>query len=105
MSLKPLYTAVFTALASAALLLNARADILTGLVGYWTLDDGSHSPTANDSSGFGGNGVLTNFSDATYTSMWTTNGWIGKALLLNTNGATSNYVSVANSTSVNFDVS
>jgi hypothetical protein len=78
-------TLATTVLIAGSLLLSARADILTGLVGYWPLDDGSHSSTANDSSGFGGNGVLTNFSDATYTSMGT-NGWIGRALLVNTNG-------------------
>ena len=37
MSIRRLRIAAFTALSSAALLLNARADITIGLVGYWSL--------------------------------------------------------------------
>jgi hypothetical protein len=90
---------------SATLLaFNASADIITGLQTYWRFDDGSGSSAAVDFTGYGNTGVLTNFADSAYTSMWTT-GEVAGAVLFNTNSATSNYVSVASSTNVNFDVS
>ncbi len=101
MNSKTFATAALTLLTTSSLLFNARADILTGLVGYWPFDEGRGSAIANDSSGHGNNGMLTNFSDTTYKSMWT-NGYIGDAILFNTNGAISNFVSVPNSATVNF---
>ncbi|HEX3716348.1 MAG TPA: LamG-like jellyroll fold domain-containing protein [Verrucomicrobiae bacterium] len=86
----------------ASLMLNARADITTGLVGYWTFDDGGGSSNAVDSSGDGFTGYLTNFSDTTYTSMWTTHGKINGALIFNTNGESTDYVAVNDNPSLNF---
>jgi hypothetical protein len=80
-------------LAISAFLFNARADITTGLGGWWTFDDGPGSSTAADASGNGNDGTLTDFSDTSFTSMWVP-GRIGDALLFNTNGDTSDYVSV-----------
>lgn len=104
MSAKTIITTALTTLIAIALQFNARADILTGLQTYWRFDDGSGSSTALDFTGYGNTGTLTNFGDPTYTSMWTS-GEVGGAVLFNTSGATTNYVSVANSTNVNFDVS
>jgi hypothetical protein len=100
MKTKSLTTSALTVLTTASLLLNARADITSGLVGYWTFDDGSGS-TAADSTANANNGTLVNFSDATYTSMWTTNAWLNKALLFNQSGeGTDTYVSVNDSSSI-----
>ena len=70
MSIRRLRIAAFTALSSAALLLNARADITIGLVGYWSLSDGPGSATAADQSGNGNNGALVNYVDNTFNNMW-----------------------------------
>lgn len=68
----PAHKTLLTAIATASLLLNARADITTGLVGHWTLRDGPGSSTAADTSGNANNGTLTGFTDGTYNNMWTT---------------------------------
>src|ERR1035438_5415101 len=100
MTTKALTTAALAALTSASLLLNARADITTGLVGYWPFDDGSGS-TAADSTANANAGTLVNFSASTYTTMWTTNAWLTNALLFNQSGeGTDTYVSVNDSTSI-----
>ncbi|HEX3626069.1 MAG TPA: LamG-like jellyroll fold domain-containing protein [Verrucomicrobiae bacterium] len=70
---------------------SGRADIVSGLVGYWPLTDGPGSATAADGSGFGNTGTLTNFADATFNNMWTvstdpTNA-NADALLVNSGGA------------------
>jgi autotransporter-associated beta strand protein len=97
-----------TALTTASLLLNARADITTGLVGYWNLSDGPGASTANDLSGSGNIGTLKNYTDGTYNNMWTTstdptNGW--PYALMFTNSAAglgaNTYVNVPDSTSLN----
>jgi hypothetical protein len=80
-----------------SLLWRAHADITTGLLGEWEFNDGTGSMTAADSSGNGNDGTLTGFSDTTFTSMWV-NGRFGGALLFNTNGDTSDYVSVPDTT-------
>lgn len=90
------------ALSMIFVLLHARADITTALVGYYTFDDGPGSSTATDFSGNGNLGVLTGFSDASFTSMWTTNGEIGSALIFNTNTETGDYVAIANAANLNF---
>jgi hypothetical protein len=87
------------ALVAASFLPRARADITTGLVGQWEFDDGPGSSTAVDLSGDGNNGTLTGFSDATFSNMWVT-GRFGDAILFNTNGETTDYVSVPDSASL-----
>jgi hypothetical protein len=101
MTPKKLAAIAITALTTASLLLDARADITTGLVGYWKFDDGSGSPTAADSSGNNYNGTLTDFSDSTLASMWVA-GRLGDALLFNSNGDTSDYVSVPDASGLDF---
>ena len=94
-----------TAFLAASLLFSARADITTGLVGYWNLSDGPGSSTVADSSGNGNSGTLVNFTDTTYNNMWTSpgdpnNGW-PFALLVNQTGEGANtYVSIPDSTSL-----
>ena len=91
-----------TALTTASLLLNARADISTGLVGYWAFNDGSGSSTAADSSGNGNDGTLTGFSDGTFTTMWTANGKLNGAILFNQGSDTADYVSINDADDLNF---
>jgi hypothetical protein len=98
-------TLPLTALVGASLLLSARADIGTGLVGYWSLTDGPGASTVADASGNGNSGTLSNFTDTTYTNMWTNstdpiNKW-PFALLFNQSGEGSNtYVSIPNSAAI-----
>lgn len=96
--------ATLIALATGWFPAGLRADIVTDLQAYWRLDDGSGSSTALDFTGYGNTGTLTDFADTSYTSMWTS-GQVGNAVLFNANGATTNYISVPNSTNLNFDVS
>ena len=98
MTSKTLITTLSSLLA-AAFVFSARADITTGLKGYWTFDEGSGSLAA-DASGNGNNGTLTNFADTGFTTMWT-NGIVTNAIVFNQNGETTNYVVVPNSTSIN----
>ncbi|HVM51102.1 MAG TPA: LamG-like jellyroll fold domain-containing protein [Candidatus Acidoferrum sp.] len=85
--------------------LSARADITTGLVGYWSLSDGPGSSTVADSSGNGNTGTLVNFSDSTYNNMWAApgdpnDGW-PFALLFNQAGeGTDTYVSIPDSAKI-----
>jgi autotransporter-associated beta strand protein len=101
-----LLTAAIVALATSCVLLNARADIVSGLVGYWNLSDGPGSSTVADSSGNGNTGTLVNFTDTTYNNMWTSpgdpnNGW-PFALLFNQSGEGANtYISIPDSPSLN----
>lgn len=94
------------ALVLTAVLLNVRADITTGLVGYWNLSDGPGSSTVADYTTNGNTGTLVNFADTTYSNMWTTsadpqNGW-PFALSFNQSGeGTDTYVSLSNSPSLN----
>src|SRR5580698_4653306 len=88
-------------------LVTARADITTGLVGYWTLSDGPGNSNVMDLSGNGNNGTLVNYTDATFNNMWTapgdpTNGW-PYALLFNTTPAsgTDTYVNIPNAPILN----
>jgi autotransporter-associated beta strand protein len=104
MTSKALTTTALTALAAASLLVTARADITTSMVGYWTFADGPGSASAADASGNANNGTLTGFTDATHTSMWTTavdpfNTW-PYALLFNQGTETTDYISVPDSTSL-----
>ena len=104
---KILTTTALTALTTTSLLLNARADITTGLVGYWNLSDGPGSSTVADASGNGNTGTLVNFTDNTFMNMWTTPAdpvsGVGYAMLFNQTGEGSdNYVSIPNSSSLNF---
>ena len=62
MNSKTLTTAALAALTTASLLLNARADITTGLVGYWSLAAGPGTSTVTDLSGNGNTGTLKNFA-------------------------------------------
>lgn len=94
-------TLTLTALAALAINLHTRADITTGLVGYYTFDDGSGSQTATDFSGNNNLGTLTGFSDTSFTSMWT-GGYLGGALLFNTNADTGDYVAIPNAGNLNF---
>ncbi|HTV41732.1 MAG TPA: LamG-like jellyroll fold domain-containing protein [Candidatus Sulfotelmatobacter sp.] len=103
------FSLVVTTFFLSALL--AQADITTGLVGYWPLEDGPGSATAADGSGNGNTGTLTNYADATYNNMWTTaadpmNG-DAYALLFNSGGSagstsfgTNTYVNIADSSSL-----
>jgi autotransporter-associated beta strand protein len=83
----------------------ARADITTGLVGYWSLSDGPGHSTVADLSGNGNTGTLKNFSDATFNNMWTTssdpnNGW-PNAMLFNQSGeGTDDYISIPDAPSL-----
>jgi len=104
----PKYFAVTALLVNAFL---AHADITTGLVGYWPLNDGPGSAITADGSGNGNTGSLTNFADATFNNMWTTttdptNGG-AYALQFNTGGAagsttfgTNTFVNIADSSSL-----
>ncbi|HVM46453.1 MAG TPA: LamG-like jellyroll fold domain-containing protein, partial [Candidatus Acidoferrum sp.] len=94
----------FTLFMAASLLFQARADITTGLVGYWKFTDGPGSATAADATANANNGTLTGFSDATHNSMWTTssdpnNTW-PYALIFNQGSDTADYVSVPDSASL-----
>ena len=97
MNSKSFTTAALAALTSASLLLNARADITTGLVGYWNFDEGSGT-TVNDTSGTS----PANTGTLTGTPAWTTNGWFNDALLFNP-ADTVDAVVIPNSASMNFD--
>lgn len=61
----------FTVLAALGFAFAARADITSGLVGYWSLSEGPGKGTVTDLSGNGNNGTLTNYADATFNNMWT----------------------------------
>jgi autotransporter-associated beta strand protein len=107
MNSKSFTTAALAALTSASLLLNARADITTGLVGYWSLAAGPGSSTVVDLSGNGNTGTLTNYTDATYKNMWTTNsdptnGWPYALKFTNSLAGfgTNTYVVIPDSTSL-----
>ena len=97
--------AVATMVIAGGWLRDARADITTGLVGYWNLSDGPGSSNVVDKSGNGNTGALVNFTDATYNNMWTNNtdpmnAW-PYALLFNQTGEGANdYVTVPDSTSL-----
>ena len=96
--------AALTAFMAVSLLFNARADITTGLVGYWKFDEGSGSSAADSSTNVPPNtGTLTQFADTSFTSMWTTDAWFGDNLLFNQNNETTNYVSIPNAASLNFE--
>jgi hypothetical protein len=87
-------------IASAALLflLNARADITTGLRLYFNLNETTGS-SVNDSSGNANNGTIQNFTDEL---VWT-NGWINGALFLTNNpSGLTNYILVPDSGTLNF---
>ncbi len=62
---------LFLALLTTASMLNARADITTGLMASWRLDNGPGSSNIVDSAGNGNTGTLNNFTDPTYVDMWT----------------------------------
>ena len=100
--------AVATMVIAAGWLRDARADISTGLVGYWNLSDGTGSSNAVDSSGNGNTGTLVNYADATFNNMWTTatdptNGWPYALLFTNSLAGfgTNTYINVPDSTSLN----
>ena len=85
-------------------LCDARADITTGLVGYWNLADGPSSSNVFDLSGNGNTGSLSNFTDATFNNMWTnntdpTNGWPFAVVFNETGIGTNTYINVPDSTS------
>ena len=64
---------------------SARADITTGLVGWWKLDDGAGT-SASDSTGNLNTGSMSGFSTpATGTSGWTPSGKLNGALLFDGN--------------------
>ncbi len=91
---------------TSALLPNARADITTGLVGYWNLSDGPGNSNVVDISGNGNTGSLSNFADGTFNNMWTgnsdpTNGWPFAMLFNQTGEGTNTYINVADSPSLN----
>src|ERR1051326_4163118 len=86
------------AIACTALLLNARADITTGLKLYYTLDETTGS-LVHDSSGNANNGTIQNFTD---DLVWT-NGWINGALFLtNIPSGLTNYILIPDSGTLNF---
>jgi hypothetical protein len=69
-----------------------------GLVGWWTLDEGT-STVAHDFSGNGNNGTLTNISaPPTSSSGWTTSGKRSNAITFD---GTNDYVDIPDSTSLN----
>ena len=107
MTAKSFTTAALAALTTASLLLNARADITTGLVGYWSLAAGSGNSTVTDLSGHGNTGTLKNYADPTYNNMWIasgdpTNGWLNALAFTNSLAGfgTNTYVSIPDSSSV-----
>lgn len=96
------------ALLTLCALLTARADITTGLVGYWSLASGPGFSTVADLTTNGNTGTLLNFGDPTYNNMWTTasdpnNRW-PYALIFNQGGTssfgTNTCISIANSPSL-----
>jgi hypothetical protein len=100
--MKTIIATILALLIGHTLQSTARADITTGLEGYWKLNDGSGSPTAADTSGNSNTGTLTSFADTTFMNMWTTGGPVGNTTLtFNQNGENTNYVTVPNSTSLN----
>ncbi len=108
MNSKTLTSIVLTLLAAALFELNARADITTGLVGYWNLSDGPGSSNVVDFSGNGNTGTLVNYADTTYSNMWTTvtdptNGWPFALTFTNSLAGfgTNTYINVADSPSLN----
>jgi len=72
----------------------------TGLVGYWSFEDGRGS-TATDFSGNGNAGTLTNFALSTTTSNWNTGNACKRGTCLNFDGS-NDVVSVADSNNWNF---
>ncbi|EEF61857.1 beta strand repeat-containing protein [Pedosphaera parvula] len=103
-----LLTATIVALVATSPGLSARADITTGLVGYWSLADGPGVSTVTDLSGNNNNGALLNYSDATFNNMWTNstdpnNGWPFGLMFTNSLAGfgTNTYVNVADSPSLN----
>jgi hypothetical protein len=89
---------IVATIASAALLLTARADITTGLRLYLPLNETTAS-VVNDSSGNGNNGTIQNFTD---DLVWT-NGWINGALFLtNSPSGLTNYILIPDSGTLNF---
>ncbi|MGZ4973407.1 MAG: beta strand repeat-containing protein, partial [Limisphaerales bacterium] len=95
-----------TFFAAISLVFAARADITSGLIGYWSLSDGPGASTVTDLTGNGGTATLTNFTDATYNNMWTTSsdttdGW-PFAMLFNQSGEGANtYINVPDSSILN----
>ncbi len=71
------------------------ANILNNLVGYWKFDDGSGSSNAVDSTSNHNTGVLADFADTSFTSMWT-NGILGGALAFNGDASAADVVAVPN---------
>jgi autotransporter-associated beta strand protein len=107
MTTKSLTTAALAAITSASLLLNARADITTGLQGYWSLAAGPGNSTVTDLSGHGNTGTLKNYADQTYNNMWIApgdpiNGWLNALAFTNSlvGFGTNTYVSIPDSSSV-----
>src|ERR1039457_3345651 len=105
MTSKTLTTVALAALIATALLVNARADITTGLVGYWSLSEGPGASTVLDTSGNANTGSLMNFTDGTYNNMWTSstdpnNGWPFAMLFNQTGEGANTYVSIPDSTSL-----
>ncbi len=100
------FAKALTLLAGISLVLAARADITTGLIGYWSLSDGPGASTVTDLTGNGNNGTLTNFTDGTYNNMWTSSsdtndGW-PFAMLFNQSGEGANtYINVPDSSVLN----
>jgi hypothetical protein len=103
---KILITVALTVFTAGSFFLNARADIVSGLVGYWKFNEGPGSNTVADLTSSRNTGTLVNFADATFNNMWTnvtdpTNAR-PYALAFNQSGeGTNTYVSVPNSTSLN----
>src|SRR5262249_23544098 len=89
---------ILATIASATVLLTARADITSGLRIYLTLNETTGS-AVNDSSGNGNNGTIQNFTD---DLVWT-NGWINGALFLtNSPSGLTNYILIPDSGTLNF---
>lgn len=102
MKTKTLITTALATLVALSLHFNARADITTSLSGYWKLNDGPGSSTATDSSGNANTGTLTGFANGTFVNMWTNGGPVNNTtLFFNQNGETANYITVANSSTIN----
>jgi hypothetical protein len=100
-TIKAIPAFILATLIGLAVQSTAQADITTGLVGYWKLNDGSGSSTTADSSGNSNTGTLANFADPAFMNMWTTGGPVNNnTLTFNQNGENTNCVVVPNSTSL-----
>ena len=83
---------------------NTNANLNSGLMGYWKLDEGAGTSGAiiTDSSGNGNTGTMTNFSGSPWTATTPGSGYYGAdPYALNFTAASSQYLSAVDNSSLN----